>query len=94
MKLIVSVLLLAGCSVDGQDAAKVAREEQAPLADGNQSRAAIPGQLEAVDSKTQTAAAQIMAGGFRPDGSFVHGDHIHKAGQEKCPSNISGGPVQ
>ena len=95
MKIVAALILLAGCS--GEQRPDAAPQEPpgqsiaaAPLALGSQS----PEALAKSKQRTDAAAAQIMAGGFLPDGSFVHGDHIHKPGQEKCPSDQSGGPVQ
>lgn len=93
MRVHLAWLLLAACSAEPRQEA--AQEVGKAASTGieipqNQSRA-IPGSGPAANN---AAAAKIMAGGFRPDGSFVHGDHIHKPGQENCPSEMSGGPVQ
>ena len=94
MRIHAAVLLLAACSAEapsdpaGQpsQATSIGVESR-----GGQSRGTM---AQSTPATNTDAAAQIMAGGFRPDGSFVHGDHIHKPGQENCPSDQSGGPVQ
>ena len=98
MRMIAALLLLTGCSAEAPpDATNRQLSALGVDAGGRdqQSPGAIPGQpaLQA-KSDPKSAGAKIMAGGFRPDGSFVHGDHIHKAGQENCPSEMNGGPVQ
>lgn len=91
MRICAALLFLSACSAEPNHAA-----------DANQAGATDIGALAPVNQVAvaqsrpadDSAAAKIMAGGFRPDGSFVHGDHIHQAGQEKCPSEMGGGPVQ
>ena len=91
MRISAALLLLAACSAErnhAADANQAGAIDAGALAPVNQ--VAVAQSRPAADS----AAAKIMAGGFRPDGSFVHVDHIHKPGQENCPSDQSGGPVQ
>ena len=95
MRINAALLLLAACSAESRpDAATNTEQTKAigveSFARDNQS----PGDIGQSKPGTDAAAAKIMAGGFLPDGSFVHGDHIHKPGQENCPSDMSGGPVQ
>lgn len=95
MRITAALLLLAACSAEtGPDATTKVEPAKAiaveSLARANQS----PGAIGRSKPSTDAAAAKIMAGGFLPDGSFVHGDHIHKPGQENCPSDMSGGPVK
>lgn len=95
MRITAVLLLMAACSAEpGPEPAQQADRVGATGAGTpvKQSRGAIPRVRSATD--TEAAAAKIMAGGFLPDGSFVHGDHIHKPGQENCPSEMNGGPVQ
>ena len=91
MKFIAPLLLLSACSAEGRPDAAGNAAQATALANANQSRGVI---VPVQRSDPRGAAAKIMAGGFLPDGSFVHGDHIHKPGQENCPSEMNGGPVQ
>ena len=91
MRIIAPMLLLAACSAEGRPDVAGNAAQAAALARANQSPGVI---MPPKRSDPRGAAAKIMAGGFLPDGSFVHGDHIHKPGQENCPSEMNGGPVQ
>lgn len=91
MKTAFPFLLLAACS---DHSSPPVRQGSTEATETLQSRAAIPGATAARPGIPSPAEAAKMGRVYLADGSFIHGDHIHKAGQEKCPTEMNGGPVQ
>lgn len=93
MRMFAALLLVAGCNAEKPPETTSPRAGTLPVDVAGPVKQS-PGKIPKPGADTNATAAAIMKGGFLPDGSFVHGDHIHAPGQEKCPSEMNGGPVQ